>query len=232
MGSYLFANQYQNEVIPDDERRFKAHWLRYYNTVPNNVYRFAFIDPAIGQKESHDFTGIVVVACASDGTWYVELAKREKITPTQIVNTVFDIQTQFNCVSIGIEDIAYQEALLYMVSEEMGRRKTVIPVKGISQPKVRKETRILGLVPRFEWGRILLKQGFKDLEDELLSFPRGAHDDICDALALIDSIAFYPESEKTKPIEKPHSAHDPNHERWVIQQYEQRQRQQNDYDLG
>ena len=226
MGSYLFANQYQNEVIPDEERRFKADWLRYYHSVPNNVYRFAFIDPAIGQKNSNDFTGIVVVAVAPDTTWYIEVAERLRLTPTQIIDRVFRIQEQFRCMGIGVESVAYQEALLYFIDEESKRRQKNVPVKGINQMGVRKETRILSLVPRFENGRILLKQGMSHFEDELMNFPRGAHDDIIDACASLEEIVFYPEHEKVRPIEKPNSPHDPNYERWVIQNYGKRQQEE------
>ena len=225
MGSYLFANQYQNEVIPDDERRFKKHWIRYYKERPSNCYRFGFIDPAIGQKNHNDYTGIAVVDVDSDGHWYTVLAKRERLTPTQIVSKMFELCAEFELQALGVEIVAYQEALLYMLAEEMTKRQTVLPVKGVARQAVSKETRILGLVPRFEWGRITLAQGMSDFEDELLSFPRGSHDDILDSLASLEELVFYPEKEKEKEIEQPHSASHPAYEKWIIQQLAKRQHQ-------
>lgn len=218
MGSYLFANQYQNEIIPDSEKRFKPEWLRYYADIPKNNSTFAFVDPAIGQKKHHDYTGICVIHVDENFNWYLKVANRYRLTPTQIVDKLFEIQAQFNTKSIGIEAVAYQEALLYLVDQACRERKINLPVKGIKRSDVSKETRILGLVPRFEWSRLYLSQGLNDFEDEYSTFPRGSHDDLLDALASLEEIVSYPEKEKEKPLERPHSPHDPNYERYIIQQ--------------
>lgn len=222
MGSYLFANQYLNEILPDEEKNFKAHWIKYYKILPSDSYRFAFIDPAIGQEKHHDYTGIVVIEVDPIGDWYVLLARRERLTPTEIVSKLFELQKQFQCQAIGVEIVAYQKALLYFLDQEMRRRNVILPVKGINRPNVSKETRILGLVPRFEWGRIFLCPGLVDLEDELGSFPRGKHDDLLDSLASMGEIVYTPERSRDKPVEEPHSPHDPNYERWMVQNYVQR----------
>lgn len=216
MGSYLFANQYMNEVIPAEDRRFKPEWNKYWAQLPSPAYRFAFIDPAIGQKDHNDYTAIVVIEADSDGVWFVRVANRYRITPTQIVEKIFEIHKEFKLQAIGIEVVAYQEALLYMLDAEMKRRQQVIPVKGITRKAISKETRILGLVPRFEWSKIFLCGGLRDLEDELSMFPRSAHDDLLDALCSMDEIVFYPQKLQPK-LEKPNSPADPNYERWYIQ---------------
>lgn len=216
MGSYQFANQYLNEVIPDDEKQFKAHWIKYYKSLPDIKYSFGFIDPAIGQNAHNDYTGIAIVDVDPDGFWYLRLARRERLTPTQICEKMFDLHAQFNLQCLGVETQAYQEALLYILDQEMRKRKLILPVKGIKRTAISKQTRILGLVPRFEWGRIFLSQGMSDFEDEYGSFPRGTHDDILDSLASLEEIVFYPER-KDKKVDKPHSPSDPNYERWYIQ---------------
>lgn len=223
MGSYLFANQYQNEVIPEDAKVFKHHWLKYYSSIPTNVNRFAFIDPAIGQRDEHDYTGISVIDVATDGTWYLRLATRERLTPTEIVSKMFELQNQFQLKGLGIEIVAYQEALMYMLDEEMRKRKVVIPVKGIRRNQISKQTRILGLVPRFEWARLLIAQGMRDFEDEYSTFPRGSHDDILDSIASLEELAYPPQEEKPKPLQRPHSPNHPDYERWVLQNYVKRE---------
>lgn len=217
MGSYLFANQYQNEIIPDEEKVFRVEWLRYFAQVPVNHYEFAFIDPAIGQKKTHDYTGITKISVDCEGTWYLTTARRARFKPTEIVNLVFD-PIFAHCKAIGIEAVAYQEALLYLIDEESRRRQKVVPVVGVKPPTDRtKEMRILSLVPRFEWGRILCAQGLHDFETEYSQFPRGSHDDIMDSLAQLEELVFYPQKE-VPILEKPNSPADPNYERWFIQQ--------------
>lgn len=228
MGSYLFANQYQNEVIPEDEKKFRPEWIKRYETIPSNVHHFAFIDPAIGQKDHHDFTGVVVIAVDTDGLWYVKVANRYRMGPTEIVQKVFELQRNFNCKAIGVESVAYQEALIYLLSEEMRKRQKTVPVKEIKRKDISKNSRIQGLVPRFEWSRILLAQGLVDLEDELGSFPRGSFDDLLDALASLEEVVFYPQKVEEK-LEKPNSPADPNYERWYRQDAARRANQRDEY---
>lgn len=227
MGSYLFANQYQNEVIPDDEKTFNANWIRIYKEIPENTYRFGFIDPAIGQEKHHDFTGVAIIDVDSDGIWYLRVAARYRLNPTQIVDKMFELQEQWNLKCLGVESQAYQEALLYILDEKMRREKKIVPVKGIKRTQISKNTRILGLVPRFEWGRLLVSQGMTDFEDEYSTFPRGTHNDILDSIASLEEIVFYPQK-TVKKLVKPHSPHDPHYEKWVIQDLVERQRNNED----
>lgn len=217
MGSYLFANQYQNEVIAEEDRQFKQEWFRHHDRVPDNCYKFAFVDPAIGQKSHHDYTAIVIIHVDYSGQWYVEVANRYRMNPTELVEKLFLLHQTIKLQGIGIETVAYQEALLYMLSEQMKLRKQVLPVQGIKRDKQSKNSRILGLVPRFEWGRISLAKGLSDLEDELTTFPRGSHDDLADALSSLEEMVFYPEK-KEPEIEKPNSAGDLRYEQWYIGQ--------------
>lgn len=218
MGSYLFANQYLNEVIPSDLQTFKREWFRYYPELPKIRNTFIFIDPALSEADTSDYTGVVVVHVDHEAKWYVEHAARLRITPTELVAYIFKLNETFRPNVIGIEEVAYQKALLYFVDEEMRRRKVVLPVTGVKQPNQKtKQTRILSLVPRFEWSRIFLNMGQHDLELELLQFPRGAHDDLIDSLASIEHIYFVPEK-KEEELKKPNSPSDPDYERWYIQQ--------------
>lgn len=217
MGSYLFANQYQNTIVPEEEKKFKKEWIRYSTELPKISTRFGFIDPAIGQNKHSDYTGIAIIYADPDGIWWLRHAARYRLTPSGIVNKCFELCEQFKLDALGIESVAYQEALLYLVSEEMLKRQKTIPVKEIRRSSVSKNARILGLVPRFEWSRIFLLPGMTDFEDELDSFPRGTHDDILDALASLEELVYYPEREK-EILEQPHSPADPNYEKWYIQQ--------------
>lgn len=211
LGSYVYSNQYLNEIVPDDAKVFRKEWLRYFSYLPDVKNTYAFIDPAISLDEGADFTAVVVVDTDREGQWYLKYAKRYKINPTEIVSLCFQIQETFKCQIIGIEDVAYQKALLYMLHEEMKRRNKILPVHGIHPgTQQTKEQRILGLVPRFEWGRILLNQGLHDFEIEYHQFPRGRHDDLLDALSQIEQIATNPLKEKPRnePLHPSHSGYE------------------------
>lgn len=204
MGTWLFANQYLNEILPPGEQPFKQEWIQYGKSMPDQVHTFAFIDPALSEQEGSDYTGVVVVSVDKDQNWYIRAAQRYRINPTQLVDLCFRICAEFKPMCLGIEEVAFQKALLYMLDEEMKRRSTIIPVKGINPGTDKsKEMRIMGLVPHFEWGRVYFMKPFPDLEMELTQFPRGKHDDLADALASIYTVVYYPAKDRPKTLQ-PH----------------------------
>lgn len=215
MGSYLFANQYQNEIIPEGMQTFKKEWFRYATSIPENIYNFAFIDPAISEASTADYTGVVVISCDSLKNWYVRYARRLKINPTEIIEICFKIFEQFRPRLIGVEDVAFQRAVIHFAHEEMKRRNKMIPLTGVKRgPDKTKEMRILSLVPRFEYGSLFLTPGLNELEEEILKFPRGAHDDVIDSLASLEDIVYYPSEIRRK--NEPPAPNDPGYESWYI----------------
>lgn len=214
-GSYIFAHQYLNEIIPSDDQDFKKEWLVYYESLPKIKHTFAFVDPAISLENAADYTAFVVVDVDVDNQWYLKLARRVRITATQTIALIFKLQEQFKCQMIGVETVAYQKALMHFLDDEMRKRKTTIPVTDINRgPDKSKLTRIRSLVPRFEWGRIFVKPGLYDFEDEYTKFPRGTYVDLLDALASIEEIAYPPEKPKELDIEP--APNHPDYEKWYI----------------
>lgn len=199
MGSRFYANQYDNVVIDDSDKPFKKAWLKYYDEMPSKVYRYAFIDPAISQSDSADFTALVVVAVDTNQVWHLEHASRHKITPTEIINLIFQTCQRYSPMKIGVEDVAFQKVLVYMAYEEMSRRNIYLPLEGIKPPNDKtKQMKILGLTPRFEWGRILINRGLQDFEQEYTDYAgeRSKHDDLLDALSSVESLITYPTIDK------------------------------------
>lgn len=226
MGSMLFANQYLNEIFPSEDAKFKKEWFKYWSFIPQHHHTFAFIDPAISTEDGADYTGIVVASVTPEMNWYLRVARRVRMNPTEIVHMIFDLQRQYNCQGIGIEDVAYQKALLYMLGEEMQRRQVILPVKGINPGnKNSKEMRIMSMIPYFEWGRIFLGQSMDDFEKELLQFPRSAHDDIIDACASLQQIIFYPTIKKENLDDVRNNPHHAQYESYIIKQYASRDRE-------
>ncbi len=217
MGSMLFANQYLNEIFPADDAKFKSEWFKYWSALPEKeLYTFAFIDPAISTEDHADYTGIVVVSVDHMTNWYLRHASRQRLNPTQIVHKCFDIHREFKLSGLGIEDVAYQKALLYMLNEEMQRRQVILPAKGINKGnKTTKEMHIMSLIPLFEWGRFWLTHGCDDFERELLQFPRASHDDIVDACASLQQIIFYP-THKREDLNNVTNPNDSRYEQRII----------------
>lgn len=216
-GSYIYSHQYLNEIIPSDDQDFKKEWLQYYTELPRRKNTFAFIDPAISLEDAACFTAVCVIDVDENGQWYLKLARRLRITATQTIKLVFDLHKIYKCQAIGIESVAYQEALMHFLAEEMRKRKITVPVHGIKRsPDTSKEMRIRSLVPRFEWQRILIKPGLADFEEEYLKFPKGTYRDILDALSSLEEISYPVEPEpKDTRAPRPNS---PEYEKHFIRQ--------------
>lgn len=212
MGGYLFANNYENKVIPEGMQTFKKSWRRYWHILPTNLTHYAFIDPAISEADTADYTGIIVVGVDPNQDWYLRFARRARMNPTELINLLFKIHERYQTHMIGIEEVAFQKAITHFAHEEMKRRNKFIPVMGVKiGTEMTKEMRILSLVPRFEFGTILLTQGMEDLERELDEFPRGAHDDCLDSLSGLASIISYPTDRIKEDETNPASPHYEKH---------------------
>lgn len=215
-GSYIYAHQYQNEIIPSDDQDFKKEWLSYYSALPKRYTTVVVIDPAISLDVEACYTSAVVLHCDEANTRYLRLAQRFKITATKTVELIFKLNEMFKPQLIGVESVAYQMALLHFCVAESKKRNVTIPLHAIKRgPDKSKEMRIRSLVPWFEWQRTLVKPGLNDFEDEYLKFPRGSYRDILDALADAQELAYPPQKERHSNVApKPNS---PEYEKWFIE---------------
>tara|TARA_Y100001963_G_C6563498_1_gene345456 strand:- start:266 stop:622 length:357 start_codon:yes stop_codon:yes gene_type:complete len=82
-----------------------------------------------------------------------------------------------------IETIAYQEALRTAVKKQMLDSNLYIPglEKGV-KPRTRKSERLLSLVPMFAKKEFYFRSQDTEAQAEFLSYPKGKHDDIMDAI--------------------------------------------------
>ena len=83
-----------------------------------------------------------------------------------------------------IETVAYQEALRAAVKKRMLEENLYIPglEKGV-KPRTRKSERLLSLVPLFAKGEFFFRSQDTEAQAEFLSYPKGKHDDVMEALS-------------------------------------------------
>lgn len=214
-GSYIFAHQYNNEIIPSDDQDFKKEWLRYYQSLPARLTTVVVIDPAISLDQDACFTSMVALSCDDNNHRYLRVAKRMRITATQTVEAIFKAYEVLKPQVIGVEAVAYQMALLHFLIAEMKKRGVALPLHAIKRaPDKSKMTRIRSLVPWFEFQATSIKPGLTEFEEEYLKFPRGTYVDILDALADAQELCYPPEKEKLSDKAPP--PNHPSYESWYI----------------
>ena len=74
--------------------------------------------------------------------------------------------------------------LMNLLQAEMKKRNKFFSITEVKpENNERKTVHIRALIPHYANGRIFHAQNLNNLEEQLMEFPKGAHDDIIDALA-------------------------------------------------
>jgi len=201
LGPYEFAALYQANPITSANQEFKEEWMktRSWSAVEVlNTRKFATLDPG-GKNLENDDTGIVRNYVDQENNWYIK-AVGVHIDSAELINIVFQLHDE-GFEKIGIEETVYLKAIEPFFKDECRKRDkfpNIIPLKHGGRNK---EVRIRGLIPRYSTGSVFHIEGeCKDLEDQLVVFPKGSKDDVIDALAYQNDIAEKPVSEYQRAI--------------------------------
>lgn len=192
IGTNAFASEFRNQPIDEETARIKRNWIKLYDTISvEHLDIYAAIDPAISKKETADYFAIVTIGVdRKNEDIYVLDVVRGRYTLEEQVNRILGVHARFHPSVIGIESVAYQQAL----KEVIDRVAPHIQTKAI-KVDTDKERRVQLLSVYFERGHIHIRSDQQELIDELLTFPFARHDDQVDALGHAVDLA------KEKPIE-------------------------------
>jgi predicted phage terminase large subunit-like protein len=207
MGSVAFNREKMNEPAPDGGF-FKEEWIHYYHPdslKDRELVVAGFFDPSMETGATSDYKAFITVGwCPQEMVFYVMDAVIQKTTLEQIMRTIYNRHEQFRYRVVGVEDNLFQRLLLKEFDRLGVERRQLLPVKGITH-RIAKETRVAGLSPLLERGKIRFIRGHSDQEllvEQLLYFPsRTLHDDGPDALeGAIDLVRDVPTGEKQKYV--------------------------------
>lgn len=194
LGPYFFDTLMMNNPVRTGDMIFKSEWIQYYESLPprQSLYVYTTVDPATDPELSKNKTGVVdynvVMTCAKDiktGFIYVLEYFRDRCSPGELSAAIFDHVRTWKPVVVGYEDVAYQKSLDYWLRELMRQHGQFFILEPIHrQGRKSKAVHIMGLQPIFASKSVWLRSAHKELVTELLTFPRGAHDDLVDSLAM------------------------------------------------
>lgn len=201
LGPYEFSALYQCSPITSENQEFKEYWIKnrsWTEVEALDTRKFATIDPG-GKEEENDYTGIVRNYVDKQNKWNLK-AMRVHFDSKELINYIFTLHDE-GFEKIGIEETVYLKALKPFLDEECIKRNKFPNIVPLKHHKVQKEVRIRGLIPRYSSGAIYHIEGeCADLEKEMFVFPKGAHDDTIDSLAMQNEIAESPIDEYKQAI--------------------------------
>jgi len=209
MPSYEFHSQYMNDPIDEETADFKVSQIRFYDPhVPHPSNLYMMVDPAASLSKDADHSACVVMGQYESRVIRVAHAWHGKLVPQSLIAKIFELVQLFKLRRIGVEAFAYQKTLRHYLQEEMRKQNYFFSIDEIGRGGVRndaqltKEARIRRLQPYFEQGLIEIPPGCDWLKEELLSFPRGRHDDGVDAMASALDFVIPSSKRSTAPVKE------------------------------
>lgn len=188
-----FYGQYLNDPMDDALLEFKREWFQPFSIQPGSQLANEFpiapvlisLDPAFRMRQSNDDSGIVVTKTLSDNNVYVIEAKGIKVNPQMLIEEIFRLVDKYVHVDkVLIETVTSQIMLMDLLQAEMRKRGKFFIVQEVKpDTNETKVARIRGLIPHYSNRRVFHAPGLYSLEEQLMEFPRGQHDDIIDALS-------------------------------------------------
>lgn len=146
------------------------------------------VDLAISEEDQADYSVFVVAGMDEDRVLHVVDVIRERLDGRDIVDTLIHLQRTYNPNAVGIEDMQVSKSIGPFLNESMVASGTFLSLIKLKHGGKDKVTRARSIQARMRaHGVVFDKEAdwFFPFEQELLTFPRGKHDDQVDAFAYI-----------------------------------------------
>lgn len=180
-GERWFEKEYRNRPVNFAGEIIKPEWIRFYDSLPSFLGVLEGWDLAVGKDpDSGDWTATCVIGYDQNMNVYVLDVWRDRIDFSKRLKKIAEFALNWRPQRIFIEENVFQADTVQTLKSQ-----TALPIYGIKSTKNKIQRFHEELVPLFENGKVFFRKGDQRQEiliHELLSLPRGAHDDTCDAL--------------------------------------------------
>lgn len=193
IGSYDWSALYQGNPLDSDSQEFRKDMIHYRaesDIKDKRLNRYLTIDLAFSDKETADNIGFCDNRVDPRNIWNLRAWAR-KLSPKDFIDYLFVLQKDaldegVPYTGIGILDKHSQYTIVIkpFIEDECRKRNKFLPITTLKTMQTQKELRIRALLPRYLNSAVYHMEGAcVDLEEELLRFPKGVHDDVADATA-------------------------------------------------
>lgn len=197
---YRFNTEYMNIAVGRDDRSFEPTQVRFYSpdqwaaTRKGRLDIVTIVDPGIKATGDHDPTVIWTSALDPIGQMWVLNIVRKHMMKTEMLNTIVEEYNKWNPRQTYIEGVQGQYYLIQDLEQGSWPGGVCMNVEELDGKQVQMgKNRIYNLQPFFEQRKILVPAGAEwwvDFQEEMVTFPRGKHDDMldCGAYAAMNHI--------------------------------------------
>lgn len=187
---YRFNTEYMNIAVSREDRSFEPKQVRFYSPEQLDAARrgrmdiITIVDPGIKPDGDHDPTVIWTSGLDSLGQMWILSIKRGLMMKTEILDTIVEEARRWNPRTVYVESVQGQYYLVQDLEQGSWPGGMCISVTEIDGKQVQMgKNRIYNFQPFFEKRNILVPasaEWWVDFQDEMVTFPRGKHDDILD----------------------------------------------------
>lgn len=188
-GHDAFDSEYQNDPTAGEDAPFNGA-IQYWHELPAGLTLFGACDPSLGKAgASRDPSAIIIGGYdRTTGKLYIIEADIKKRLPDRIISDIIRYQRQYDCVVWAVESVQFQEFFRTELIKRAAQEHVHVPAQPV-MPHTDKLLRIEALQPHMKNGYILLHTEQNTLQDQFRHFPKGDHDDGCDAVEMCWKIA-------------------------------------------
>jgi len=195
-GQRFFSCQYENNPSSADTVWFDQKEIdnalvsrEEIDAIRSKLVWYMACDPAESLERRSSFTAVINVGVDhSSGVWYVDFAKQARVDTGGFIKLIFDSHKLCRPNRFGME-LVTRKALGYVLKDRMadlGYYFSIEEVKpSLGNKANAKETRIRGLKPLFEAGRLKICEDLRDLLSILYTIPASPTYDLADCLSFI-----------------------------------------------
>lgn len=199
-----WLSMYQGQPRGSEGDEFIDGMLQRYEQSPMQVRQglnvYILVDPADSMDKFSDFTCMIVIGVGSDGNYYIIDIVREKLTLAQRATKLIELHRKWRPLSVGYESYG-ATADIQHIQYVQGEQNYRFPINKINNnvTKLKKVERIRRLIPDLNNGRWFAPDFLEVMgadgktyhpievmiQEEMLPFPNGKHDDGIDAMSRI-----------------------------------------------
>lgn len=191
---YRFNTEFMNIAVGRDDRTFDPTRIRFYSPAQLKAAQdggldiLMVVDPGTRKGQDHDPTAISVTGMDKEGNvWVLDIVRKHMIHH-EILDMIRDTYRKWLPHRLIVEGVQGQIYLLQDLEHGSWPGGEIIAAEEVDPKQIRlgKEARILQLEPWFHQKKLIVPaapEWFVEFCDELVSFPRGKHDDMLDCLA-------------------------------------------------
>lgn len=183
-----WCREYLLKIISDAERVVHPEWIHYYDgeapsaKSPHYSTTGVGIDLAISEKETADYTAMVIARVVGGKMYILPNSVNERLSFPDTIDRIKNIYQALNGESrkIYVEKVGYQEAVIQQLSRDG------VYAEGINPGGSDKRSRLALTTHHIKAGRILFpRTGAENLIRQLVGFGKENHDDLADAFTML-----------------------------------------------